>query len=148
MKLNPAKCTFGVESGKFLGFMVNHRRIEVNPIKSQAVMDLQPLRTIKEVQRLTRIAAALSQFVSKSTDKCFPFFEALKGKDKINWDDKCEEAFEGLKTYMASPPLLSKLLPGKVLYVYLAVFEKAISSVLIQKDDKVQYPIYYSSKAF
>ena len=30
MKLNPAKCAFGVESGKFLGFMVNHRGIEVN----------------------------------------------------------------------------------------------------------------------
>ena len=43
MKLNTAKCAFGVESGKFLGFMVNHRGIEVNPAKSQAVVDLQPL---------------------------------------------------------------------------------------------------------
>ena len=34
MKLNPAKCAFGVTSGKFLGFMVNHRAIETNPAKS------------------------------------------------------------------------------------------------------------------
>ena len=33
MKLNPQKCVFGVESGKFLGFMVNHRGIEANPAK-------------------------------------------------------------------------------------------------------------------
>ena len=42
MKLIPAKCAFGVEPGKFLGFMVNHRGIEVNPVKSQAIEDLQP----------------------------------------------------------------------------------------------------------
>ena len=49
MKLNPTKCAFGVESGKFLGFMVNHRGIEVNPVKSQVIVDLQPSRTTKEV---------------------------------------------------------------------------------------------------
>ena len=40
MKLNLAKYAFGVESGKFLGFMVNHHGIEVNPAKAQAVVDL------------------------------------------------------------------------------------------------------------
>ena len=40
MKLNPAKCAFGVESGKFLGFMVNHQGIEINLVKAQAVVDL------------------------------------------------------------------------------------------------------------
>lgn len=69
MKFNPTKCAFGVESGKFLGFMVNHRGIEVNPTKAQAIVDLQPLRTIKEVQRLTIMVAALSRFVSRSINK-------------------------------------------------------------------------------
>ena len=41
MKLNPAKYAFSVESGKFLGFMVNHHGIEINPVKAQAVVDLQ-----------------------------------------------------------------------------------------------------------
>lgn len=53
--MNLTKCAFGVESGKFLGFMVNHRGIEVNPTKAQVVVDLQSLRTIKEVQRLIGI---------------------------------------------------------------------------------------------
>lgn len=92
--------------------------------------------------------AALSQFIFRSTDKCLLFFQALKGKGKISWDDKCEEAFEGLKAYPTSLPLLSKPLPGEVLYVYLAVSKKAVSFVLIQEEDKVQAPVYYSSKAF
>ena len=41
IKLNPAKCAFGVTSGKFLGFMVNHRGIEANPAKIQALLDME-----------------------------------------------------------------------------------------------------------
>ena len=131
MKLNPAKCVFGVEAGKFLGFMVNHRGIEVNPAKAQAVMDLQHPQTVKEVQRLIGIVAALSRFMFRSTDKCLPFFQALKSKGNINWNGECEEAFQGPKTYLASPPLLSKPLPGEVLYLYLAISEKAVNFILV-----------------
>ena len=49
MKLNPNKCAFGVTAGKFLGFMVSQRGIEVNPEKIQAIMELEPPRTVKEV---------------------------------------------------------------------------------------------------
>ena len=49
MKLNPAKCAFGVGSGKFLGFMVNHRGIEANPSKVQALLDLQSPKTVKDI---------------------------------------------------------------------------------------------------
>ena len=49
MKLNPSKCTFGVASGKFLGFMVSHRGIEANPKKIKAILDMKPLQNIKEV---------------------------------------------------------------------------------------------------
>ncbi|KAL5540976.1 hypothetical protein UlMin_043773 [Ulmus minor] len=51
MKLNPAKCAFGVTSGKFLGFMVNHRGIEANPAKIQALLNMESPRKVKEVQR-------------------------------------------------------------------------------------------------
>ena len=40
MKLNPAKCAFGVLAGKFLGFIVNHKGIEANPDKIKAVLDM------------------------------------------------------------------------------------------------------------
>ena len=52
MKLNPNKCTFEVMVGKFLGFMVSQRGIEVNLKKVRAIMELEPPRTVKEVQSL------------------------------------------------------------------------------------------------
>ena len=78
MKLNLSKCVFGVPSGKFLGFMVSHRVIEANPNKIQAILDMKPPRSMKEVQSLTGRVAALNRFVPKATDKCLPFFKVLK----------------------------------------------------------------------
>jgi hypothetical protein len=78
MKLNLAKCVFGVSSGKFLGFMVSQRGIEANPDKIKAILDMSPPKTVKEVQSLTGKAAALNRFVSRSTDKCLPFFRTLR----------------------------------------------------------------------
>ena len=78
MKLNPSKCVFGVSSGKFLGFMVLQRRIEVNPDKIQAILDMEPPKNIKEVQSLIGQIAALNRFVSRATNKCLPFFKILR----------------------------------------------------------------------
>jgi hypothetical protein len=47
MKLNPAKCAFGVSSGKFLGYMVSSRGIEANPKKIQAVLEMQSPKSTK-----------------------------------------------------------------------------------------------------
>jgi len=87
MKLNPNKCAFRVLSRKFLGFMVSHRRIEANPDKIQAILDIEPPRNIKEVQSLTRQVAALNKFILKATDKCLPFFKVLK--KLFEWTDEC-----------------------------------------------------------
>lgn len=74
LKLNPKKCTFGVESGKFLGFMVSNRGIEANLEKIKAVHEMQPPRTQKEVQKLEGSLAALRRVVSKLAERCLPFF--------------------------------------------------------------------------
>ena len=101
IKLNPAKCAFGVSAGKFLGFIVNNRGIEAYPDKIKAVLDMPPPLGIKEVQRLTGRIAALSRFVSRASNKCQPFFQVLK--KAFQWDTKREEAFSALKTYLSSP---------------------------------------------
>ena len=77
MKLNPTKCTFGVASGKFLGFMVTQRGIEANPEKIKAILGMKHPSNKKEVQQLTGRVAALSRFISKSAERCLPFFKVL-----------------------------------------------------------------------
>ncbi|GKU89055.1 hypothetical protein SLEP1_g3247 [Rubroshorea leprosula] len=122
MRLNPAKCIFGVESGKFLGFMVSRRGIEVNPEKIRAIAEMEPPKSVKDIQRLTGRVAALHRFISKSADKCLPFFKI-----------------------MSSPPLLTKAVDGELLYLYLGISDEAISSVLVREEARQQKPIYYIS---
>ena len=145
MKLNPSKCVFGVSSGKFLGFMVSQRGIEANPDKMQAILNMEPPKNIKEVQSLTRRVAALNRFISKATDKCLPFFKVLKKAFK--WTDECQKAFQDLKDYLTTTPLLSSSMQGEELYLYLVVSPYAVSSVLIREEGKVQKPVYYTSRA-
>ncbi|KAI5343814.1 hypothetical protein L3X38_011690 [Prunus dulcis] len=148
MRLNPKKCAFGVSSGKFLGFMINQRGIEANPEKIKAIIDMERPKTTKDIQSLTGRVAALTRFISKATDKCAPFFKALKGgKGNITWTAECDNAFQDLKIYMSKAPLLSKPLPGEILYLYLSVSGMAVSSVLIRKPEKAELPIFYVSKA-
>ena len=49
LRLNASKCSFGVRSDKFLGYMVTHRRIEVNSDQIKAINNLRSPRNPKEV---------------------------------------------------------------------------------------------------
>jgi hypothetical protein len=69
IKLNPAKCTFGVPSGKLLGFLMSHRGIEVNPDKVKAVKEMHPPCNLKEMQHLAGCMAALGRFITRSGEK-------------------------------------------------------------------------------
>ena len=64
LRRNASKCSFGVGSSKFLGYLVTHRGIEVNPDQIKAINNLQPSRNPKEVQKLTRMTVALNRFIS------------------------------------------------------------------------------------
>ena len=119
MKLNPSKCAFGVSSGKFLGLIISHRRIEANPEKVRAILEMCSPRTTKEVQSLTGRVAALNRFVSKAMDKYLPFFKTLK--KEFAWTEECETAFQELKHNLSNPPLLSPSKEGEDLFLYLAV---------------------------
>ncbi|KAK0580046.1 hypothetical protein LWI29_035596 [Acer saccharum] len=132
MKLNPTKCVFGVPLGRFLGYQVHQRGIEVNPDKIQALAKMVSPKTLKDVQRLTGCLASLNRFIAKSTDRCLPFFKALKKGKRVEWNEDCEKAFQALKEYLGRAPLLSKPVAGETLYMYLSISKATTSSVLVR----------------
>ncbi|KAL0454707.1 UNVERIFIED_CONTAM: hypothetical protein Slati_0809900 [Sesamum latifolium] len=95
---------------------------------------------LNEVQRLTGRIAALSRFISKSAEKSLPFFKTLRKAKTFEWGTPCQLAFEELKAYLARLPLLVKPSPGDALYLYLSIAPQAVSSVLIAKKKKNNYP--------
>ena len=146
LRLNASKCSFDVGSGKFLGYMVTHKGIEINLDQIKAINNLQTPWNPKEVQKLTGMAVALNRFISRSTDRCRPFFLLINKWKNFEWTKECTEAFQQLKDYLARPPIMSSLEPDEVFFVYIAVASYAVSLVLIRVDNGVQRPVYYVSK--
>jgi ribonuclease HI len=146
LHLNASKCTFGVSFGKFLGYLVSWRGIEANPDQIAALVDLAKPRNIKPVQRLTGMMAALGRFISRSANKCKPFFRLLRKKSKFVWDEECSVAFQGIKAYLSSPLCLSIPNPGEPLFLYLAVSDHAVSAVLVRELGQEQKPVFFVSK--
>ena len=85
--------------------MVSQRGIEANPDKIRAIIEMAPPKNMKEVQSLSGKVVALNRFMSRATNKCLPFFHTLKKSFELTAD--CQQAFEDLKAYLSSPPLLS-----------------------------------------
>lgn len=77
MKLNPAKRVFYMDMGKFLDFMISKNGIKLNSKKLNALINMSPPKTVKEVQMLTGRIIALKRFISKMMDKCLPFFKNI-----------------------------------------------------------------------
>jgi len=131
MRVNLEKCAFDVKGGKFLGFMLTHRRIEANPNKCQTITKMRSPQNVKEVQQLIRHLTALSRFVLRLAERTWSLVQLLSKATKFSWDKKCEEIFQQLKTFLSSPAVIQKSKPKKSIIVYLSVSEEAVSVVLV-----------------
>ena len=109
-------------------------------------MELAPPKTVKEVQSLNGKITALNRFISLATDKCLHFFHTLKRS--FEWTDECEQAFENLKVYLSSPPLLSPSKQREEFYLYLVVLQATVNAALVREKDGFQRPVYFTSRAF
>jgi hypothetical protein len=135
-KLNPEKCVFGVSVGKLLGFLVSDRGIEANPDKIRAIEAMRPPARLKDVQRLTGSLAALSCFISRLAERALPFFKLMSGSGLFTWTKEAEQAFQEMKQYLTSLPVLVAPDPGETLFLYLAVTTEVISMVLVAERSK------------
>ncbi|RVW62073.1 Transposon Ty3-I Gag-Pol polyprotein [Vitis vinifera] len=125
LRLNPKKCTFGVTSGKLLGYMVSERGIEVDPDKIRAILDMPAPRTEREVRGFLGRLQYISRFIARLTDICEPIFRLLRKSQPTVWDDQCQRAFERIREYLLSPPVLAPPTPGRPLLLYLSVSDVA-----------------------
>ena len=111
LKMNPAKCAFGVSAGNFLGFLVHHRGIEVDENKARAILNAPPPTTKKQLQSLLGQINFLRRFIANSAGKMKAFSTLLKLKDsdKFEWREEHQAAFTQIKVSLTKPPVLVPL---------------------------------------
>ena len=128
--MNPKKYTFGVTSGKLLGHMVNERGIEVDPDKIKVILDMPVLRTEKKIRGFLGRLHYISRFMAKLTNICESIFRLLRMNQPMVWNDDCLLAFEKIKEYFLSLPVLVSLMPRHPFLLHLLVSNMAMGCML------------------
>jgi hypothetical protein len=106
IRLNPHKCVFCVESDRLLGFIVSKHGIRVDPLKVEAIFNIPPPFTLRQLQSLQGKANFLRRFIPNYTELTKGFTQLLKKGYEFLWDDTANKAIEALKLALTHTPLL------------------------------------------
>ncbi|KAL0539564.1 hypothetical protein IC582_023780 [Cucumis melo] len=147
LRMNPLKCAFGVTSGKFLGFIVRHRGIEVDHSKIDAIQKMPSSKNLHELRRLQGRLTYIRRFISNLAGRCQPFQRLMRKDAVFDWDQSCQNAFDSIKKYLLNPPVLSAPAAGKPLILYIAAQETSLGALLAQENYKdKECALYYLSR--
>jgi hypothetical protein len=129
---------------------VLHRGIEANPTKIQAIINMTPLQSTRDVQHLTGRLAALNRFISKSAERSLPFLKTLRGAKDFAWGPEQAAAFASLKQHLSDLAILTSPDPSLPLLLYIAASPYAVSAALVQEQNREgmtrQCLVYYVSE--
>ncbi|CAL9011308.1 unnamed protein product [Prunus brigantina] len=147
LKMNPKKCAFGVSSGKFLGFQVHQRGIDVDSEKTKAICSLAPPRNPKELKSFMRRLSYIRRFIPGLAAMMSVFTPLLKKGKPYIWSQGCQEAYQQVQQLITKLPTMRAPIPGLPLKLYLAATNAAVGALLAQDDrDGEESPIYYVSR--
>lgn len=147
LKMNPMECAFGVSSGKFLGFIVTQRGIEIDPTKIKAIVKMPQPTNLRELKSLQGHLAYIRRSISNLSGRCKLFSRLMKKGVPFQWDQACENAFEDIKKYLTNPPVLCAAVKGQPLILYTAAMPTSLGALLAQNNDiRKEVALYYLSR--
>jgi len=145
--MNPLKCAFGITLGKFLGFIVRHRGIEIDQAKIKAIQEMSAPKNLKELWGLQGRLAYIRRFISNMAGRCHPFHHLMKKGVQFEWDQSCQKAFDSIKKYLSNPPVLGTPIRGKPFILYIAAQEKSLGALCAQENEEgKERALYYLSR--
>jgi hypothetical protein len=132
LKMNRLKCNFGVSAGKFLGFIVHEKGIQVDPKKVLSLSKLEEPTCKRDMQKLLGKVNYLRRFISNQAGRVETFlpFIRLKHKKEFVWGPEQKVAFERIKAYLANPPVLRASKVGEMFILYITAQPGVIGIVL------------------
>ena len=148
LRINSFKCAFGVSSGKFLGFLVHSRGIDVNLSKAMAVTIMRSPAKVKELKNFLRKVSYIWRFILGLALITFTFTKLFKKGQSFEWGEAQQTAFKRLQQIMMILPTIQAPVHKKPLLLYLATNAYAIGALIAQEDGSgIEQPMYYISHA-
>ncbi|XP_017974545.1 PREDICTED: uncharacterized protein LOC108661602 [Theobroma cacao] len=144
--MNPLKCAFGVTAGRFLGFMVHKKGIDVDPAKIKAIQSMPSSVNQKQLKSLLRKVYYIRRFIPALGEIIVPFQALLKKGVPFIWGEPQQQAFEKIKKILTSPATMIMPIKGKLMMLYLTSTPYSYGALLVQEMDGEEKPVYYLSR--
>lgn len=146
--LKPEKCEFEQSRTEYLGMIISHNKVEMDPVKVKAVTEWPTPKTVKEIQQFRGFANFYRRFI-KGFSKITRPLDRLTGKDVLwEWGETEQKAFDDLKQAFITNPVLAIYNPDKDTRVEVDASGFATGGTLLQKqEDGKWHPVAYLSES-
>ena len=146
--MNLLKCAFEVSSGKFLGFLVHNRGIDVDLAKATTIATMRPLATVEELKSFLGKVSYIQRFIPGLASIMSAFTKLLRKGQSFEWGEVQQSAFKRLQRIMMNLFTVQALIHKKPLLLYMATNSYAIGALIAQEDGgDVEQLVYYISCA-
>lgn len=149
LTINLSKTEFGQAQVTYLGHVVGRGQVQPVNAKVEAIIKFPRPENKKQLMRFLGMAGYYRRFCSNFATVTEPLTKLLSKKEKFNWSDQCEKAFEELKAMLQSAPVLTAPDFSSPFKLAVDASDVAAGAVLLQEDDEgVEHPVCYFSKKF
>jgi hypothetical protein len=144
--LRPEKCEFEKEEIKYLGLVIHHGQVSMDPIKVKAVTEWPTPLNLKEVRAFVGFANFYRRFIQNFSQLARPLHDLTKKDTTFVWGSAQQFAFEQLKAAFTSESILAMWSADRETRLEVDASGYATGGVLSQKgEDGLWHPILYRS---
>ena len=111
-RIRPEKCTFGKESIKYLGFIVDRKGRRPDPSKIDVIKSMPVPKDSAQLRSFLGSINYYSAYMKVLATKRVPLERLLKKDEKFCWTSECQKAFEKIKEVMSSDWILTHFDPS------------------------------------
>lgn len=147
LRLNPAKCVFGMKEVKLLGYIVSEHGLAADPAKVAAISRMDAPRSLAEVRSFLGMSGYYRTCIRDYARVTEPLVELTRKNVRFRWEDRHQEAFNTLKQALVSEQVMAHPRVDKPYLLYTDACDYAVGGILCQTDDDgIERPIVYLSK--
>jgi len=155
--LKPEKCVFKQKRIEFLGVILQHGTIHMDPTKTQGVADWPQPTTVTDVQSFLGFTGFYWYFIPNYSKITKPLLLLTRKDTSWAWGEDQKRAFKHLKTLMCWRPVLAQLNYNKPFFIHTDALAYGVGAILLQEGEippnvktskPLLHPIAYYSTTF
>ncbi|MBS0647573.1 MAG: DDE-type integrase/transposase/recombinase, partial [Verrucomicrobia bacterium] len=143
-----SKCLFGFKELPFLGFLVSEQGYRMDPARIQAIADMQPPSSKKQLRSYLGLTNYFSAFIPDLAQIARPLYELCHASPGFSWTEVEMAAFQALQERIAHVPALEFINYDEQIYLRTDASDTAVGGVLFQEYGGTVHVIQFMSKAF